>query len=1046
MPYRYLFMLVLTFAAVRPWAVAQAEYLAPVPDYQNHNRPESWAIGDHLYFTLFTGHHHLSQEFQLWVSHVPSGSAQVLSFPPTHILRQIGQQGDGLYCYTEGPQVFFLHLIEAGAIRSTVPVPRIRRFVRTPDWGKGICFIADYVASDLHLMLSDGTPDGTMVLATQVSPQSGFGQLGERLFFTDRDNRLRYSDGEPYSSPSVLQLAAPAQGFWHAGQVLFFQQEQQGIWRTDGTADGTYLLIPGREIASIAAGEAGAVLMMKRLGNGITESWGTDGTLANTHLLQRLTGFSTRAFALAGQLYFYGQDAASGRFNLWRSDGSPAGTSVALPLEEQYDFKGSVEITLVGDEWGLLLGDGPAEMPTAFVFDGRELLPIDYWQAPAQLSFGQPGENTFFKRYERLLDGHWYGPLMHPDFGVELWRIASDGSSGMIADIAPGLRWSDPRPLGLIQGWLYLLARRPGEETGLFRVDIAGGGIVEQPIRPERNYRWLQSIVPYSRLVETNARASTYTGEIMASPSGQLYITGENTGFAGLAFPGQEAALPRAQAWIENTQYLAQLDAASGQLKWIRTLAFEGTKFNWNSPLLAPAPAGGAYVAHTFLGEASFGDTLLGSAQMQAYVARFDSSGQALWHLTASLGYASSGRIGSPVGMLAGRDGSLYLACIYYFYQASIGGVAVAGSSSPALLVTQISAEGAVLKARSFDLPPYWSHVGETVNMVQGKEGQLYLLLNQAGRNVFQTCRFKPLGVLLHALREDLSQLEWRHELVFTDLAYATALAVAPDGDLYMAGRFRGTLEWEGQTISVPCEAPTSFIASFSPEGQLRELADFAPANVLINDLLFEPSGNYLLAGTQMHEDKNRHYPGYEEYIFASGWFSVFAQRRHPCGHQLLGERHFLKPGQSDPFLRHDFPRLTTLPDGSIVLQDRLRGGSILDTLGFPFLRYQNPAFVLSFELPNNILEEPIINKTPPEGWVPVLAPNPTDGLAWILLPSADLELDLSLHNMSGQPLPLTRSRWGSYQYLDLTPLPAGMYVLTMRWAGQVKTAKIVKI
>jgi hypothetical protein len=1046
MVYRYIFLLLLACAALRPAAFSQAEYLAPVPDYQIHNRPDSWAIGDYLYFTLFTGHHHLSQEFQLWVSHVPSGTAQTLSFPPTHILRHIGQQDDGLYCYTESPQGFFLHLIEAGGIRSTVPVPRIRRFVLTPDWGKGICFIADHVASDLHLLLSDGTPAGTMVLATQVSPQSDFGQLGDRLFFTDRDNQLRFSEGTPGSSPSVQQLAAPASAFWRAGQVLFFQQEQQGIWCTDGTADGTYLLLPGREIASIAAGEEGAVLTMKRFGDGITETWGTDGTLANTHLLQRLSGFFSRAFALAGQLFFYGQDAASGRVNLWRSDGSPTGTSVALPLEEQYDFKGSVEITPVGDEWGLLLGDGPAEMPTAFIFDGRELLPIDYWLAPAQLSFGQPGENTFFKRYERLLDGHWYGPLMHPDFGVELWRIASDGSSSMIADIAPGLRWSDPRPLGLIQGWLYLLARRPGEDTGLYRVDLSSGSTLEQPAPPEREYRWLQSIVPYSSLIQTNARASAYTGEIMTSPSGQIYITGENTGFAGLAFPGQEAALPPAQAWRGNTQYLALLDAANGKLKWIRSLAFEDTKFNSNSPLLAPAPAGGAYVANTFLGEATFGDTSLESAQIQAYVACFDSSGQAIWHLTASLGNTGSGRIGSPVALLAGRDSSLYLACVYYFYQTSIGGVAVAGTSSPALLVARISAEGEVLDTRSFDLPNYWSHIGETVNMVQGKDGQLYLLLNQAGRYGFQTCQFKPLRVLLHAFREDLSQLQWRHELVFTDFAYATALAVAPDGDLYMAGRFRGTLEWENQTISAPCDAPTSFIASFSPEGQLRELADFAPANVLINDMQFEPSGNYLLVGTQLHEDKNRHYPGYEEHIFASGWFSVFAQRRHLCGHQLLGERHFLKPGQSDPFLRYDFPRLATLPDGGIVLQDRLRSASILDTLGFPYLRYQNPAFVLSFDLPNNILEEPIIDKTPIEDWAPVLAPNPTDGLAWILLPSADLELELSLHNMAGQPLSLSRSRWGNYQYLDLTPFPAGVYVLTMRWAGRIRAAKIVKI
>ncbi len=160
------------------------------------------------------------------------------------------------------------------------------------------------------LFLTDGTPDGTIVLK-DISPNAGS------------------------SNPNDFTV--------HNGYVYFTAErsgEGRELWRTNGTTEGTVLIKdikPGSQSSNDAgsynmAGLGNLVIFSANGDDGGEELWKSDGTAAGTVRVADINpgaaGSEPETFwPLGNVLVFTAKTAANGR-EVWRTDGTTAGTFI----------------------------------------------------------------------------------------------------------------------------------------------------------------------------------------------------------------------------------------------------------------------------------------------------------------------------------------------------------------------------------------------------------------------------------------------------------------------------------------------------------------------------------------------------------------------------------------------------------------------------------------------------------------------------------------------------------------------------------------------
>jgi len=432
--------------------------------------------------------------------------------------------------------------------------------------GGQVLFRADNGANGNELWRSDGTEDGT-VLVKDILPGAGSSGLSElttvgpRVFFraddgvhggevwsTDgtADGTVMLKDIRPSLDSGVpfFRLAGFLP-FGPSGVVFFAEDGVHGCepWRSDGTEAGTVMvadLNPGPGDSGLSS--LGAPLDRRLVAGGLwyfraldanldRKLWVSDGTAGGTHELEinvqasafdlfpRGSTFDTHPFAdWNGTLLFQASDGASGA-ELWRSDGTPAGTSRVLDVDSGPFGSYPEEITPLGTK-ALFRADDGAHGRELWITDGTGAgtsLLADLEPASAS-SGGDPtgltrmGSRIFFSGYDgqtRLWksDGTPAGTMPVPGSalspieltpvgsilfhsavgaeGQELWK--TDGTAtALVKDIAPGSGSSSPDRLTALGGLLLFAAddgaggrelwRSDGTPAGTFRVkDILPG-------------------------------------------------------------------------------------------------------------------------------------------------------------------------------------------------------------------------------------------------------------------------------------------------------------------------------------------------------------------------------------------------------------------------------------------------------------------------------------------------------------------------------------------------------------------------------------------
>ncbi|MGL4460714.1 MAG: ELWxxDGT repeat protein [Planctomycetia bacterium] len=362
---------------------------------------------------------------------------------------------------------------------------------------RGVLYFQAGDAAGNELWRSDGTAAGTFRVADLNPGAAGsypknFADVGGTLFFNANDGstgeELWKSDGTAAGTVRVADVSVGNLGSFpnyltNVNGVLFFSATDGvtgfELWRSDGTAAGTTLV---KDVHPDAV-TAGARRLVNFNGTlyfrgtdtiSGTDFWKSDGTAAGTMLAvdvnpgagTAFNNYTAGNFVVVGDfLYFDATNGGGSGFELWKSDGTPAGTTMVADIRPGvYDSNptfltnvgGIVFFSAIGGDTGFELwrSDGTAA-GTTLVKDIR----------PGVLINSYPARTT-------NAGGVLYFVANDGSTGRELWT--SDGTAAgtaLVADLRPGLADSDPR-LVVRNGALFFTALAPSGRS-LFRlVDI----------------------------------------------------------------------------------------------------------------------------------------------------------------------------------------------------------------------------------------------------------------------------------------------------------------------------------------------------------------------------------------------------------------------------------------------------------------------------------------------------------------------------------------------------------------------------------------------
>lgn len=377
-----------------------------------------------------------------------------------------------------------------------------------------------------QLWRSDGTLEGTWPLPSPESPlrlNRQVGRLGEFLKYPAAIHRgslylgacgddagdedacgLWRTDGTAEGTGLVTETITGPSAFDDAvsiGRVLIFLRGK-ALWKTDGTPGGTALLAEFETLPrGLTAAGRRAFFVAPDQGD---ELWVTDGTQAGT---RPVTSFpAPRAFgnplkikAQGNRVYFVANGSAHGR-ELWRSDGTPAGTRRLTDLPSPDPFVGVSAAHLVAEVGGRIVLQATDRQ-------GR----LKLWTVPGNGSTNGPTVALEIRRDRGgylspntplfVTGGRVLFPATTELLGRELW--STDGTSRgtrLIRDFCPGICDAEINSFWPVARGAAFVAREgnPGRRQ-VWTSDGTAGGTLR-----ESDFRRQISAYPYTEIVEVD--------------------------------------------------------------------------------------------------------------------------------------------------------------------------------------------------------------------------------------------------------------------------------------------------------------------------------------------------------------------------------------------------------------------------------------------------------------------------------------------------------------------------------------------------------------
>ena len=231
----------------------------------------------------------------------------------------------------------------------------------------------------------------------------------------------------------------------------------QELWRTDGTASGTVLvkdINPGTASSNIVGMTVVGATLYFYADDGTNglELWRSDGTTAGTHIVANINAGSADGVipastaghiaAIGGVLYFAGTDASSGT-ELWRSDGTAAGTYRVSDICAGACSSEPHDIVVSGSRIFFNAWDTAA---------GAELWTSDGTPAGThRVADIQPGSIGSDPQYLTVTTAGVFFTADDGTHGRELWFASSNGTgANLVTDLSPGSQSTNLSPLAVL--------------------------------------------------------------------------------------------------------------------------------------------------------------------------------------------------------------------------------------------------------------------------------------------------------------------------------------------------------------------------------------------------------------------------------------------------------------------------------------------------------------------------------------------------------------------------------------------------------------------
>jgi|AntRauTorckE5430_2_1112549.scaffolds.fasta_scaffold07348_2 hypothetical protein len=278
---------------------------------------------------------------------------------------------------------------------------------------------------------------------------------------------------------------------------------------------------------------------------------------------------------------------------------------------------------------------------------------------------------------------------------------------------------------------------------------------------------------------------------------------------------------------------------------WPLLQAVDGDNFESVDALL-PLSSGGTVVAGTYFGSSPFPGGSGSSGKADLFIARYDASANLEWYLEG--GDQENETVS---GLAELPNGDIALAGSYWFNLPLGDTILETGSSVRSLFLARLTAEGTVAWSKRLsgdglkdiadvDVLPDSSVViaGFFRNTLELGDSTLTTTAAPGSTSLF-VAAFAPNGTL-----------RWVTQAGGEDDLRITAMAVGPDGQIGVGGKFNGVSELAGTPLDAGFFNQDVFLAAFSPAGTplwARDLGGVIDDN--LQDLAIDTSGNLYATG-----------------------------------------------------------------------------------------------------------------------------------------------------------------------------------------------------
>lgn len=210
------------------------------------------------------------------------------------------------------------------------------------------------------------------------------------------------------------------------------------------------------------------------------ELWKSDGTAAGTGLVKDIyaginSGSPTNITAVGSTLFFSANDGSSG-VELWMSDGTTAGTVRVKDIGPGINGSAPSQFSVVGSTLFFVANDGLTGSEL-WKSDGTSVGTVLVKDINPGLAFGFPANTTF--TYFTPVGNTLYFVAQDSVYGTEVWK--SDGTAAgtmVVRDLRAGGFSSNPQGLTAVGNTVFFSAIPSGSQRQLWKTDGTVAGTV----------------------------------------------------------------------------------------------------------------------------------------------------------------------------------------------------------------------------------------------------------------------------------------------------------------------------------------------------------------------------------------------------------------------------------------------------------------------------------------------------------------------------------------------------------------------------------------